>query len=60
MAVQSRTPRACPLLWSLSGDKRTLNDHRKLVADDPSRHFTTINSRSAKSSFTLMGIPGQP
>jgi len=30
-----RTPHACPLLWSLSGDKRTLHDHRKSVGFDP-------------------------
>jgi hypothetical protein len=42
------------------GVKRTLRDHPKSVATDPSRHFTTINYRSAKSSFALMGIPGQP
>src|SRR5580704_15478116 len=46
-------PRACPLLWSLSGDKRTLNDHRKSVAFDPLRYFTTIKYCIAKGSFAF-------
>ena len=50
-AEQPCTPRACPLSWSLSGDKRTWHDHRQSVAYDPERHFATANCRIAKGLF---------
>jgi hypothetical protein len=37
--------------WSVSGEKRTLRERRKLVVADPKRHFTTINYCTAKGSF---------
>jgi len=38
-------------IWSLSGDKRTLSSHRKLVAIDPQRLIATIDCRTAKGLF---------
>jgi hypothetical protein len=38
-------------IWSLLGEKRTLRNHRKSVADDPQRHFATTDYRIAKGSL---------